>query len=95
VRLAIAAWERGASWRDRGWAGENNAAATEPCTHRWSANSTTHLYGAEGTSELGRAIICMRSGVGKFYCFRANIRLGTSNANRNWTAQYSWMSVPR
>ena len=36
VRLAIAAWEKGASWRDRGWAGENNRAAAGSCTPRKS-----------------------------------------------------------
>ena len=45
VRLAIAAWEKGASWRDRGWAGENNRAAMGPCTHRKSREATIHLYG--------------------------------------------------
>src|SRR6476660_9893096 len=30
--LAIAAWEKGTSWRAQGWAGENATATTGPCT---------------------------------------------------------------
>ena len=51
MRLAIAAWEKGASWRDRGWAGENNRAAMGPCTHRKSREATIHLYG-EGKTDV-------------------------------------------
>jgi hypothetical protein len=31
MRLAIAAWEKGASWRAQGWAGENGDRTIESC----------------------------------------------------------------
>ena len=44
MRLAIAAWEKGASWRAQGWAGKNGDRATGPCTHRRLRNATIHLH---------------------------------------------------
>ena len=47
MRLCIAAWERVASWHDRGWAGEKNAATIGCCIHRKSQESTIRLFASE------------------------------------------------
>jgi len=44
LRLAIATWEKGASWRDQGWAGENGDRSHRPCTHRKSHEATIHFH---------------------------------------------------
>ncbi len=44
-RLAIATWEKGASRRAQGWAGENGDRSDRPCTHRKSQEQPSTSIG--------------------------------------------------
>src|SRR6476646_1862484 len=54
--LAIADWEKGASWRAQGWAGEIATATTGPCTpHESQRVRHPASRRARKTNELGKS----------------------------------------
>src|SRR5690349_8207692 len=55
--LAIASWEKGASWRAQGWAGEKGRAPRGPCNSSQVAASSTILFSTTASLE-GSLLLC-------------------------------------
>jgi hypothetical protein len=62
MRLAIAAWEEGASWRAQGWAGENGD-RSDRAMHpsQVAGGHPINPMGGRRTSKLGKIIRATRA----------------------------------
>ena len=74
-------------------------AATGVCTHRKSQRDPPFTLKGRSGNMRDASYICKGGRVdaerAAHHCLaRTNMRFGTSNENRNWTAQYSWTRVP-
>jgi hypothetical protein len=57
MRLAIAFWEKGASWRAQGWAGEKGPHRQSHVTSQVAPGSDMGAIPKKAASKLGRTII--------------------------------------